>query len=142
VRIVKFEKEHLELIIPREKQCVQDDYVERGGEIGLLGIGYTIIDSDIIIGCGGVVDMHDGVGEVWTVIGEAFTGYKAERTVYSTCKKFINMLDPFYHRLQMCVKADFEEAQRFAEHLGFENEGVMRKFDSQGRDYIRYSKVR
>ena len=45
------------------------------------------------------------------------------------------------HRLQCVVKADWSEAQKFIEFLGWENEGFMKKYSKDGEDYFRYAKV-
>ena len=44
-------------------------------------------------------------------------------------------------RIQAAVRADWPEAQRFAEFLGLENEGLMRKYGPDGSDYFRFAKV-
>jgi RimJ/RimL family protein N-acetyltransferase len=45
------------------------------------------------------------------------------------------------HRVQAACRADWPEAVRFAEFLGFENEGLMRSYGVDGRDYFRYARV-
>ena len=39
------------------------------------------------------------------------------------------------------IKKDFEQGQRFAEWLGLENEGLMKKFGFDGTDQYRYARI-
>jgi RimJ/RimL family protein N-acetyltransferase len=45
-------------------------------------------------------------------------------------------------RVQGAVSVNWEEAARFAHYMGFEEEGVMRKYGPDGSDYIRVAWVR
>ena len=40
------------------------------------------------------------------------------------------------------VKADWMEAIRFAEFLGFEKEGLMKKFGPEGSDYLVMGRIK
>ena len=44
-------------------------------------------------------------------------------------------------RVQTAIRKDFKEGQRFAEWLGLENEGLMRKFGFDGTDQYRYARI-
>ena len=44
-------------------------------------------------------------------------------------------------RVQTSIRKDFEQGQRFAEWLGLENEGLMRKFGFDGTDQYRYARI-
>jgi len=44
-------------------------------------------------------------------------------------------------RVQTSIRKDFKEGQRFAEWLGLENEGLMRKFGFDGTDQYRYARI-
>ena len=64
----------------------------------------------------------------------------------SVVRKFREMFDLIllannYHRIQASVRADFKAGVRFAEFLGFQAEGVMRKFDVAKTDYIRMARI-
>jgi RimJ/RimL family protein N-acetyltransferase len=45
------------------------------------------------------------------------------------------------YRAQANIHSRFDRAIRLAEWLGFENEGLMRRFGAEGADYFRYAKV-
>jgi len=44
-------------------------------------------------------------------------------------------------RVQTAIRKDFKQGQRFAEWLGLENEGLMRKFGIDGTDQYRYARI-
>ena len=44
-------------------------------------------------------------------------------------------------RVQTAIRKDFVQGQRFAEWLGLENEGLMRKFGFDGTDQYRYARI-
>ena len=41
--------------------------------------------------------------------------------------------------LQAIVRSDFKDAHKLAKFLGFESEGLMRKYGPDGSDYERYA---
>lgn len=45
------------------------------------------------------------------------------------------------YRAQANIHHRFDKAIRLAEWLGFENEGLMRRFGVEGDDYFRYARV-
>ena len=44
-------------------------------------------------------------------------------------------------RVQTAIRKDFKRGQRFAEWLGLENEGLMKKFGFDGTDQYRYARI-
>ena len=46
-----------------------------------------------------------------------------------------------YQRIQASISVKDAKAKRFAEWLGFENEGIMKKYGPDGSDYYRYARV-
>ena len=44
-------------------------------------------------------------------------------------------------RVQSAIRKDFKEGQRFAEWLGLENEGLMKKFGFDGTDQYMYARI-
>jgi hypothetical protein len=44
-------------------------------------------------------------------------------------------------RVEITVKHDFEQGKKWAESLGFEQEGLLRKYGPNGEDYFMYARV-
>tara|TARA_R100000808_G_scaffold19385_1_gene42091 strand:- start:7075 stop:7497 length:423 start_codon:yes stop_codon:yes gene_type:complete len=103
--------------------------------------GYTLFEEDVVLGIGGVHNIWQGVGEAWLLLGkEAFARPKtvARHTVYM----FAHMQEEYkYQRIQASISVKDVKAKRFAEWLGFENEGIMKKYGPDGSDYYRYARV-
>ena len=103
--------------------------------------GYTLFEEDVVLGIGGVHNIWNGVGEAWLLLGkEAFA---RPRTV---ARHTVNMFDHMqeehkYQRIQASIAVNDAKAKRFAEWLGFQNEGIMRKYGPDGSDYYRYARV-
>lgn len=130
--------EHIDLIKLRDEKHLKN-YKNKIATFATMGLCYTLIVDNEIICCSGIVSPHTGVAEAWLVAGENFD--KHGMIISKTIKNFLKWTQPFYHRFQMSVLEDFDEAIRFAEFLGFEKEGLMRNFDSDGNNYYLYAKV-
>lgn len=107
----------------------------------LNGLSYTLISNEGIIGSGGVDLIMPGVGEAWTVLGKIFYKYRfsAHKVVLQSLKDAERQYN--LRRIQAsCVKG-FEKAEKWLKALGFEYEGVMRKFGPDGNDFLRYARI-
>ncbi len=51
------------------------------------------------------------------------------------------LIESGYHRLQCESRVDHVEAHRWLERMGFQREGVLRKFGSDGSDYYQYAAI-
>lgn len=95
-----------------------------------------------ILGMGGVVPAWQGVAIAWLL-----TACEIERYKLFFHKTIVAMLDGAIrelglHRVDVTVLAEHETSIHWLERLGFQCEGLMRKFDSQGNDYYRYALVK
>lgn len=140
VSLVNFEPYHIDLIDLKEGQNFVSSNKELVAAQAKNNLAMTMVIDGRIIGCGGVVRMWDGVGEVWLVVGDCLPDYQI--MVCKTAKNFIKLIDPIYHRLQMAVNINNPEAAKFAEYLGFINPYLMREYDSLKQDYFLYERLR
>ena len=137
-KIIPFQKEHL------YKINLLFDMTSSGKES--LGankdvIGYTGMDGDVVLATGGVHPMWEGVGEAWLLVGKE--GYNKPKTV----ARYTDML--FQHiqeehklfRIQASVSVLDLTANRYAQWLGFQKEGIMKKNGPDGTDYVRYARL-
>jgi len=86
-----------------------------------------------------VFTIWKGVGEGWAILAPRARGPAVIRAFKETFK--LIQIAHNYHRIQASVRSDFAVGIRFAEWMGFEQEGVMQKYDDQKNDYIRMAKV-
>ena len=103
--------------------------------------GYSLFDQDEVIGIGGIHNIWDHVGEAWLLLGkDAVT--KPTSVARHTAYMFDYLQEEFdYKRIQASIAVTDKTAKRFAEWLGFQNEGVMKKYGPDGTDYYRYARV-
>ena len=103
--------------------------------------GYTLFEEDVVLGIGGVHNIWQGVGEAWLLLGkEAFA--RPTTVARHTCNMFDHMQEEYeYQRIQASISVKDANAKRFAEWLGFQNEGIMKKYGPDGSDYYRYARV-
>ena len=103
--------------------------------------GYTLLDGEEIIVCGGVHMMWTGVGEGWLVMSKE--AYEKPITVARYTQRLFDTImgDNAMWRVQASVHTNDEQSVRFAEWLGFEIEGVMKKFGPDGTNYFRMARV-
>lgn len=104
-------------------------------------IGYTLMDDGTVIVCGGVNMMWNGVGEGWLVMSKH--AYDRPITVARYTDKLFETImdDNAMWRVQASVHTNDAQSVKFAEWLGFENEGVMNKFGPDGTNYYRMARV-
>ena len=81
------------------------------------------------------------VAEGWVIATQDVWNYplsvaKAIRKDFARVAKENNIV-----RVQTAIRKDFVQGQRFAEWLGLENEGLMRKFGFDGTDQYRYARI-
>jgi len=104
-------------------------------------LSFTAITDNSFICSGGIVPMWQGVFEGWVIGSNKIWDHPvlAARTI----KKGLNQLylDNNITRLQTAVRADFPMGMKFAKWLGFKNEGLMKKYDMEGKDFYRFARV-
>jgi hypothetical protein len=125
---------------------IELDYeFDAASRAGLLGhneiVAYTLLDDDKVLAVGGAHVMWFGAGEAWVLVSPECLGKPASFARYAK-KLFDSILqDTELRRVQASIHVDDDRAYRFAEWLGFENEGVMRKYGVDGGDYYRMARV-
>jgi len=94
----------------------------------------TIIADDKVIGFVGLMQINKDTFQLWGFLNKAIRDCKL--SLYKTLKRELRTLN--YPRLQVLVGSHLEPAQRLIEHLGFVQEGLLRKF-TDNKDYYIYS---
>ncbi len=102
----------------------------------------TGLVDGVIVGCGGIDELWPGVGEVWL-----FLSYGVDRfpiRSYEVIRQ--GLLELIEHndlwRVQAWGRVGFSQAHTLFRHLGFEVEGIARKYAPDGVDCILYAKVK
>lgn len=99
-------------------------------------------DETTVIACGGVAcAAWKGFGEFWLVPSIHVPRYP--KLVFKAARSFINdaINNMDLHRVQATIKANDPTAINWIERLGFEREGLMRKFGPNQEDQYLYARV-
>ena len=103
------------------------------------GTFWTLRDEQGILVIGGYHQLFDGVCEVVLFPSRRFVEHP--KSAYRIIKKYVRDWTLEFKRVQLNCRAE-EKFTRFAKALGFEQEGILRKFDHQGRDHVIMAIVR
>lgn len=102
------------------------------------GVAWAVLLDGEPIACGGIAEAWRDRAIAWSMITPAvFDHFR----LLHRC--VLSVLDEApWARIEMDVRADHASGCRWAEHLGFEREGVRRRFTPDGGDMVLYAKVK
>ena len=146
IKIIKYSAEHALLLTPRpEEEILREmgDYKswattnEKHSSVAL-----TAVYEDLVLACGGVRDMWEGVGEAWLLLSPEAVLHRVSivREIKKHLRDLLNR--GTYHRIQAHARMDFSVAHMFLKKLDFEEEGFMTAYYPDKMDSILYSIVR
>ncbi len=132
--VIDYKPEHLENISPK---AVHSGEVPRT----VTTQAVTVMDGDKPVAIFGGFLFVPGVVHLWGLISD-----DAKQKPLAFHRIVSDLLDYYgktsqTRRIQMDVKADFEEGQKWAKALGFEYEGTMKRYGVNGDDFHLYARV-
>ena len=103
------------------------------------GYAWTGIVGTEIIAAGGICPIWEGVACAWLLSTPLVDKYKL--FLHKTVKNAIIQTSKAknLHRIETAILTDHVVSQKWAERLGFVNEGKMTAYDSRKNDYFRYA---
>ena len=117
------------------------NFTENRIDFALAGLSFTLLHNNNPVCSGGIVPLWTGVAEGWVISSKRIfkTRIKASRLI----KKRTDLLCAANNiwRLQTAVKSNFKTGLRFAEFLGFKNEGLMKAYGPDKTDYYRMARI-
>jgi len=136
--VEKFKPDDLDLMRVQQAQI---------GELVMLGPqvrealatypAFTGFVDGVPIACAGMVEGALAIGGMWAILSE-----DARRHMLTLTRAGLRMLALYhYRRVETNVPVDFIAGCRWIGILGFECEGVMRKYAPDGSDQYRYARV-
>lgn len=148
MELVPLQKKHLGGFKPRESRYLSKQIIDVMKHMAELkgGVSYCATKNAIPISVGGVYQTPVyGVGVVWSAFhydrpytkSEILFVYKAAKGVMSEA-----FADMKLHRIQTTVVVKDSRSLRWCKILGFEEEGVLRKYDDKKQDHMMLSIVR
>ncbi len=101
------------------------------------GAAWSFWRGDVLVGCGGIQLVRDGVGEAWAMIAAP---RRAEWGALLEMGRGALAMFPA-RRIQATATINHPGADRVLERLGFQFEGVMRGYAADGGDAKLYARV-
>lgn len=143
MHVVPFSVNHVVSIDMREHEAwiTRDVLSQFAQEHAKRGQGYSMVEGDCIVACGGVDVIWQGVGEAWTILSRHAENHKLSlhRTVLRCLNEIIN--SHRLHRVQAHVLKGDERAINWIIRLGFHPEAVLESFGLNREDYIVYARL-
>lgn len=104
-------------------------------------VAFTVFDKNIAIGIVGVLSIWDGLGDAFTIISKDIknhgrAAYEAAGLLVPTIFNSMKL-----RRLQATVLVGFDVGVKFIENIGFQREGIMKKWTPDGDDVYIYAMV-
>ena len=146
VQILPFKAEHIGQMEAREEHPWIEAIVsspEYHHLVEQLGPGYTMWVDGEIIGCLVFARlMYQGVAEVLIRMSKNVEHHKL--SMHRMAKKNCDKAQEIHglHRLEARIAEDATRNRRWAESIGFKQEGVLEAFGPNGMNYIQYARVR
>lgn len=145
IEFVPYEPWHLEALDLQPMQSWwRDKLLAPGYAQGLANdMAWTGFIDDRVVGCAGFAPQWEGRVIAWALFGRDVPKKAWASIVAKVRREFKNTLQSqgHKHRVEITVPATFGEAIRLANILGFEVEGLMKKYGPDGSDHLMYAKV-
>ena len=138
LKIKKFEKEDLNMI-ETNFHFPESSKAAMMKETCLSA--YTALLESKVFMIGGVYGLWQNVGEAWFMMSSHAYKMPFAAAKYSSLLLDHVQEDNKLQRIQASVHADDSQAIRYVEWLGFENEGLMKRYGPDGSDYYRFARV-
>lgn len=137
MEIMAFKAEHLNEILLKDPQPglnpAQAEYIER-----TQPYSWTVKHEDKVLGCGGVVHRSETRGEAWAVIDR-----QARKHFMTLTRIALSILgSSSLTRIEATASADRKENWHWLQLLGFEFEGIMKKYNPNGSDAALYARIK
>jgi len=93
------------------------------------------------VACFGAVDIWPGVAEMWLLIEERGRKFGKTLTRAAIVYRDYTVLSRNLHRVQLTVRSDDIRAVRWAQAIGFEQEGLMRRYGPDQADFYIFGRI-
>jgi L-amino acid N-acyltransferase YncA len=119
----------------------KEELTERFNAMIGLGHIYTMLWYNDPIAVIGIIRVWEGYAQVFTVTTE-----KLKRCPMAFHKRVRDLLNSVVkplrlRRIETQVRSDFDASKKWLNALGFEQEGLMKKYGNTGKDYYLYARI-
>ncbi len=143
--IVPYQPQHgndmIEFGLNDKLMDIDASFEENRIDFAIPGLSFTLLHNNMPVCSGGIYPLWNGVAEGWVISSKRI--FKNRIRSARLIKKRTEILCAANQiwRLQTAVKANFKTGIRFAEFLGFKNEGTMHAYGPDKSDYLRMARI-
>ena len=116
-------------------------FTENRIDFALAGLSYTLLHNNIPLCSGGIIPTWMGSAQGWVISSKRIFTNKIKAARLIKQRTDLLCANNKIWRLQTAVKANFKTGIRFAEFLGFKNEGLMRAYGPDKTDYYLMARI-
>ena len=142
MKLIPFDFDHMDIFEQKPEDILRYGEVtsETPNPLAEYGVAFTAIDDGRIVCVGGILASSNYTGKCWTMVSKygAGSGLRLLRLVKRQLEAM--MKDMKIHRIETANLVDAHEHHRWCKLLGFQEEGLMRYYDDEKRDYLRFAK--
>ena len=117
------------------------NFTENRIDFALAGLSFTLLHNNNPVCSGGIVPLWTGVAEGWVISSKRICKERIKASRLIRKRTDILCAANKIWRLQTAVKSNFKTGLRFAEFLGFKNEGLMKAYGPDKTDYYRMARI-
>lgn len=143
LKVLLYKPGHMDFLVPKEifDGSVDEDRINTIASRSDIAGVYSITIGGEMAAVVGMVECWAGVGELFSVTSEIIK--RAPVAFHKTCLRLIDMDAERlkFRRLQLHVKEQFEEGNKWALSLGFQREGLLREYDMVGTNCVFYGRL-
>ena len=144
-KIVPYETQHgdemIEFGLNDKLMDIDASFKENRIDFAMAGLAFTLLDNNVPICSGGIIPTWLGNAQGWVISSKRIFRNKVKASRLIKERTDLLCANNKIWRLQTAVKADFKIGIRFAEFLGFKNEGLMRGYGPDKTDYYLMARI-
>jgi len=136
-RVTAFRRWHLDWLGPEAEGGDFQLPLEAARELELSGLCQTVLYEDAPIACGGLAQIWPHRYQAWMLLDR-----RTGRHMPWITKQVSAYLQKVVGRVELTVRADFPQGQRWARMLWFELETpLLRQYGHDGADHVGYVRI-
>lgn len=139
--IEPYKPEHLDALLLQPAQEFMRPYFsdpQYRRALAVPGKAFAASHDGVVLGCAGVMPIWEGRAEAWALLGADLKNHFL--AIHHATKRFLQACD--VRRVEATVDAEFCPAREWIVHLGFRYEGPLRAYTPDGRDCLRFVRIR
>ena len=144
-KIVPYETQHgdemIEFGLNDKLMDIDASFKENRIDFAMAGLAFTLLDNNVPICSGGIIPTWLGNAQGWVISSKRIFRNKIKASRLIKERTDLLCANNKIWRLQTAVKANFKTGIRFAEFLGFKNEGLMRGYGPDKTDYYLMARI-